>query len=312
MENQKNGYIPLYRSIKKKSWAKDVYLRTLWENLLIDAQRQPYAARFKGRTWQLQPGQLVVTAADLGLVLCDRKGKPTSRDSVERMLSFFVREGMISMEGEKQKGRVITILNYAEYAEKMSNLPAQTSAQITAHDEASAGAGLMGYAAHVAAQTSAQHEQEGNNNNIKHTSENSGESSDERLQKFLSAHPDSAIQTPKGDKWGTAEDLLCAEWILALRNITKPSLTKPNLTAWANDVRMLRQLDHHTHREICELFKWAAHDSFWHKNILSPAKLRKQWDTLTSHREDGSRKQRTDDKVTAPHWNSPESWEDFL
>ncbi len=84
--------------------AKDVYLRTLWENLLLNAARQPFRATFKGHEWSLLPGQLVVTAADLGLQLCDRKGNPTSRDSVERMLAVFVREGMISIEGEKQKG----------------------------------------------------------------------------------------------------------------------------------------------------------------------------------------------------------------
>ena len=118
MENQKSGYVPLYRSIKKKSWAKDVFLRALWENLLIDAARQPYTAFFKDKQWPLQAGQLVVTAADLGLKLCDRQGNPTSRDAVERMLSVFVREGMISIKGEKRKGRVITITNYVEYAQK--------------------------------------------------------------------------------------------------------------------------------------------------------------------------------------------------
>ena len=104
MENQKTGYIPLYRSILKQSWAKDVYLRTLWENLLLNAARKPYKANFKGHEWHLQPGQLVVTAADLGLQLCDRHGKPASRDQVERMLQVFVKEGMISIDGEKQKG----------------------------------------------------------------------------------------------------------------------------------------------------------------------------------------------------------------
>ncbi|WP_252120476.1 replication protein [Symbiopectobacterium purcellii] len=166
MENQKSGFIPLYRSIRKKSWAKDVFLRTLWENILMDAARKPYTANFKGHVWQLQPGQLVVTAADLGLQLCDRKGKPISRDAVERMLSVFVREGMISIDGEKQKGRVITILNYAEYAGKIDNLPAHDAAHTTAHDDASIGAALKSAPAHEAAHTPAQHEQEGNNNNI--------------------------------------------------------------------------------------------------------------------------------------------------
>jgi hypothetical protein len=55
MENQKSGYIPLYRSVLKQSWAKDVYLRTLWENLLLNAARQPFKATFKGHEWSLLP-----------------------------------------------------------------------------------------------------------------------------------------------------------------------------------------------------------------------------------------------------------------
>ncbi len=208
MENQKTGYIPLYRSILKQSWAKDVYLRTLWENLLLNAARKPYKANFKGHEWHLQPGQLVVTAADLGLQLCDRHGKPASRDQVERMLQVFVKEGMISIDGEKQKGRVITITNYHEYAQKMDNSPAHEAAQTTAHDaahdevsngaafrvhaahesaheaaqttahdaahdEVSNGAAFRVHAAHEsaheAAQTTAHHEQEGINKNINNT-----------------------------------------------------------------------------------------------------------------------------------------------
>ncbi|EPW0777777.1 replication protein [Escherichia albertii] len=201
MENQKTGYIPLYRSILKQSWAKDVYLRTLWENLLLNAARKPYKANFKGHEWHLQPGQLVVTASDLGLQLCDRHGKPASRDQVERMLQVFVKEGMITIDGEKQKGRVITITNYHEYAQKMDDSPAHEAAQTTAHesaheaaqttahesaheaaqttaheaahDEASNGAAFSVHAAHEsaheAAQTTAHHEQEGINKNINNT-----------------------------------------------------------------------------------------------------------------------------------------------
>jgi hypothetical protein len=54
------------------------------------------------------------------------------------------------------------------------------------------------------------HEQQCNNNNknIKRSSsENSDESSDARLKKFLSAHPEAAVYTPSGAKWGSAEDL---------------------------------------------------------------------------------------------------------
>lgn len=312
MENQKLGYVPLYRSIKKKPWAKDVYLRTLWENLLLEAQRQPRTVNFKGNQWNLQAGQLVVTAADLGLSLCDRDGKPTSRDAVGRMLSFFAKEGMISIDGEKRKGTVITILNYSEYAEKIDNLPAHKPAQFPAHSEASNGAGLKGGAAHKRAQFPAHHEQEGNNKNIKRLlSENSHESSNARLDKFLSAHPDAFVYSANGAKWGTADDDKACRWMFSLIRTVDASAKEPNWPDWANVIRLMRQQDEHTHVEICEVFRWANKDSFWCSNVLSPAKLREKWGTLSAQKNQSNRKQ-SSNAEPAPHWNSQESWEEFI
>lgn len=165
MENQKHGYIPLYRSVKKQPWAKDVFLRTLWENLLIDAARQPYTANYKGHRWPLEIGQLVTTSADLGLSLCDRNGEPTSRHAVERMLAFFEKEEMISVRAERRKGTLITILNYAEYAEKMTSDPAHMSAHMSAHNEARHTKASEGAPAHMSEHKAAHHEQEYKNKN---------------------------------------------------------------------------------------------------------------------------------------------------
>ncbi|ANR76981.1 replication protein [Kosakonia sacchari] len=295
MENQRTGFIPLYRSVLKQSWSKDVFLRTLWENLLLSAARQPYTANFKGRQWPLQTGQLVTTSADLGLNLCDREGKPCSRHAVDRMLDVFEREGMISRSGEKRKGSVITITNYAEYAQKMDDLPAHYTAQISAlnaeHGEASNGAALYGDAAHKAAHLAERlpenHEQQSNNNNknIKRSSsKNSREFTDDRLKKFLSAHPEAVIYTPSGAKWGTADDLKAAEWIATRVKKINPTCKEPDLKAWANDVRLTNQIDGRTHQEICALYDWASKHHFWQTNILCPASLRKQWDKLTVQR----------------------------
>lgn len=155
--------------------------------------------------------------------------------------------------------------------------------------------------------------QDYNNNNIKRSSsENSGESSDDRLKAFLLAHPDAMIYTPNFTKWGTAADQQCAEWILALLEKVKPFPKKPVLAAWANDVRLMRDLDGRSHREICELFQWASKDAFWHTNILSPAKLRAKWDTLSLQRDAASRKPTSDAPASDAHWNSPEAWKDFI
>lgn len=297
MENQKTGFIPLYRSVLKKPWAKDVFLRTLWENLLLGAARQPYTANFKGRQWPLQTGQLVTTTADLGLKLCDREGKPSSRHAVDRMLDVFEREGMISRSGEKRKGTVITITNYEQYAQKIDDLPAQFPAHngehYTAHDEASSGAACEGHAAHLPAHKTAQfpahHEQQYNNNNINNkisSSRNSEESRNEATQKFLSRHPEAAdgIYTPAGKSWGTADDLKAARWIHSLRLTVNASLSEPKWVEWANTIRLMRVQDKRTHFEICDLFKWANKDDFWKDNILSPSSLRRKWDDLTTKR----------------------------
>ncbi|HFD6845600.1 TPA: replication protein [Enterobacter hormaechei] len=295
MENQKTGFIPLYRSVLKQTWSKDVFLRTLWENLLLSAARQPYTANFKGRQWPLQTGQLVTTSADLGLNLCDREGKPCSRHAVDRMLDVFEREGMISRSGEKRKGSVITITNYAEYAQKMDDLPERFTAHISElnaeHGEASNGAASEGGAAHNGAllpeRFTENHEQQCNNNNknIKRSSsENSDESSDARLKKFLSAHPEATIYTPSGAKWGSAEDLEIAKWISSRVKLINPTCKAPDMTSWSNTVRLMRQIDNRSHQDICALYDWASKHHFWQTNILSPESLRKQWDKLTMQR----------------------------
>ena len=303
MENQKTGFIPLYRSVLKKPWAKDVFLRTLWENLLLGAARQPYTATFKGRQWPLQTGQLVTTSADLGLKLCDRSGEPTSRHAVERMLSLFVKEGMISTAGEKRKGTVITITNYVQYAQKTDDLPAQFPAHYgehyAAHDEVSNGGASGGVAAHLPAhkaeQFPAHHEQQGNNNNINNSSsENSGESSDKPGKKSPVPKPDAAIQS--GAKWGTSEDLRCAEWLFAVVQGISPSARQPTYAAWANDIRLMRERDHRTHKEIAVLFKWACEDSFWKGNVLCPSTLREKWTQLDIKRN----KQQTGETASRP------------
>ncbi|UXY09009.1 replication protein [Kosakonia sp. ML.JS2a] len=123
------------------------------------------------------------------------------------------------------------------------------------------------------------------NKDIKRSSsKNSREFTDDRLKKFLSAHPEAVIYTPSGAKWGTADDLKVAEWIATRVKKINPTCKEPDLKAWANDVRLTHQIDGRTHREICDLFDWASRHHFWHKNVMCPGSLRKQWDRLTMER----------------------------
>ncbi|WP_245168489.1 hypothetical protein [Enterobacter roggenkampii] len=92
------------------------------------------------------------------------------------MLDVFEREGMISRSGEKRKGSVITITNYAEYAQKwtiylsvsprisprlMPSMAKPVLARLREDDAAHNGE-------HLPERFTENHEQQCNNNNKKH------------------------------------------------------------------------------------------------------------------------------------------------
>jgi hypothetical protein len=83
----------------------------------------------------------------------------------------------------------------------------------------------------------------------------------------------------------TQEDMDIAESIYSGVLSINPSMKKPNLDSWANTIRLTREQDARQPDEITALFEWANKDGFWQSNILSPEKLRKQWDTLVVKRK---------------------------
>ena len=145
---------------------------------------------------------------------------------------------------------------------------------------------------------------------IKQTSENSGESSDERLKSLPVVRPDAAVHSPKGDKWGTSDDLLAAQWIFSRVQVITPTAQQPNWPAWANDIRLMRDSLKVSHREICEVFTWANGNQFWQTNILSPSKLRKQWATLKAQMSQPARNAPSVSQQQIPHWNDRREWEE--
>lgn len=145
---------------------------------------------------------------------------------------------------------------------------------------------------------------------IKQTSENSSESSDERLKSLPVVRPDAAVHSPKGDKWGTADDLLAAQWIFSRVQVITPTAQEPNWPAWANDIRLMRDSLKVSHREICEVFTWANGNQFWQTNILSPSKLRKQWATLKAQMSQPARNAPSSSQQQIPHWNDRREWEE--
>ena len=55
---------------------------------------------------------------------------------------------------------------------------------------------------------------------------------------------------------------------------------QPNMSAWANEIRKIDEIDKIPIDNILKVFKAANKDDFWSMNIRSPQKLRKHWDRL--------------------------------
>jgi hypothetical protein len=103
---------------------------------------------------------------------------------------------------------------------------------------------------------------------------------------------DASESSTKRKKAFTDADRQTASWMAEQLRQTNPEGRKKSaaeLDAWANDIRLIRERDGKSDSEIRSLFSWANRDEFWSSNILSPGKLRKQWDKLTAKRKSSGR-----------------------
>ena len=57
-------------------------------------------------------------------------------------------------------------------------------------------------------------------------------------------------------------------------------LTDAQKQTWADHIRLMMQRDKRTAEQIKGMIDWCQQDKFWKNNILSTAKLRKQYDTM--------------------------------
>ncbi|WP_197070205.1 helix-turn-helix domain-containing protein [Burkholderia sp. 9120] len=82
----------------------------------------------------------------------------------------------------------------------------------------------------------------------------------------------------------TAESL--AAWMLARIRVRLPDFGMPDMPAWVAEIRQMLQVDGRDARHIAGLFGWADRDRFWSKVMVSPARLRKNWDEIRRRRND--------------------------
>lgn len=68
--------------------------------------------------------------------------------------------------------------------------------------------------------------------------------------------------------------------LFTLMRENNPNCKEPNVQSWCKDMNKLIRIDKREPEDIAAVIKWCQKDDFWKSNILSPNKLRKQYDQL--------------------------------
>ncbi|MFE8704110.1 helix-turn-helix domain-containing protein [Cytobacillus sp. FJAT-54145] len=105
-------------------------------------------------------------------------------------------------------------------------------------------------------------------------------------------------------------DMEMAQQLYSRMLENNPDAKKPNLNKWADEFRLMRDRDNRTEEQLRYLIDWTQSDSFWKTNILSPAKLRKQFDQLAVKVREDIKKKNQVTKTKPKAFQSLEDWAD--
>ena len=88
------------------------------------------------------------------------------------------------------------------------------------------------------------------------------------------------VKTAKSKYLFAERDLSATKWMFGLIQNLNPMFKAPKFEAWASEIRLMRERDGRSYKDIAAVFTWANQDQFWCSNILSPKALRNHFDRL--------------------------------
>lgn len=196
-----------------------------------------------------------------------------SNTKVNHFLTLLQNDGMIKVKSDSKK-TVITIVNYDVYQGREN-------------------------------EETTQNRQE---NHTTHT-----EKQTNKNEKELKNDKEDNKPFCRGSKTYDVESVPYKLSLRLLTNIRKNNskFKEPNLQKWADDFRLMIDRDKRTVEQIVNLIDWCQEDNFWKSNILSPAKLRKQYDQLVmkikAEEQKNNKKPQHISLERPDHWKEPEA-----
>jgi hypothetical protein len=197
---------------------------------------------------ELSKGQYLRSYRKLAQDLSYKEGRGTkqySTKTIKKSIYKLVNDGMVSIVETKQ-GTIFTVNNYAKYQD-LQDIEIETVNGSVNEGETNG-------------------KRRGNNNKNYRTKE---------LKKK------DIKNTSRKQVYDTDSNYyqLAIFFFEQIKN-NNPNHKEPNYQTWADDIRKMIELDNRTEEQVKYLMNWVQQDDFEMANVLSPAKLRKRFDSL--------------------------------
>lgn len=247
------GWVKLHRQLQENPiWTDSNYLK-LWLFCLFEASHKDREQLVGNAMVQLDRGQFVIGRKILEEKL--NKGVKPQQKLNEitwwRYLKNLEKWKMLNIK-TNNKFSVVTVVNYSFYQDREDETEQHNEQQVNNNGTTT-------------------EQQLNTNKNLKNLENVKNEKKDQKTScRKLKIYNETNVE------FQLSLDLL--EKI----KINNPSFKEPNLQKWSDDIRLMMDRDKRTEEQIKYLIDWCQNDSFWKANILSPAKLRKQFDALAA------------------------------
>ena len=234
------GWVKIHRSIQDHWIWEDPVKLKWWLDLIMMANHQENKILINGELVTIEAGERHTSEDKLSA----RWG--VSRNTVRKFLALLEKDGMISLKKSRQSGTTYKVLNYNVY---------------------------QGFSEEKKHQTEQRTEQQKDNavNNELHINKN------EKNEKNIND------TSPKSKKRIYDVDSIhyqLAEYLFEEMKKNNPEARKPDFHKWANDIRLMMEIDNRKEEQVRNMITWSQSNDFWKGNILSAKKLRDKYDQM--------------------------------
>lgn len=272
MDGLKN-FLPLSRDIRQHWIYSDSQYLHVWIEMLFAARfsKEPQKNIYKGTIYTINYGEFI-----FGRPSWSKKMK-ISEQRLKTLITKLEEENMICKVKKFSRFTIYSIVNYEKFNQQSNQQNNQQSAVENS--------GLRAYA-----------NQQNNQQSNQQVTSIQPASNQHLTNKEESKECSKNVKNDNKNIYcPNSNEFRLASYLFKYIKRNNPKAKEPNLQVWSKQFDYILRLDKRDIEEVKEVIKWCQGDTFWYRNILSPDKLRKQYDRLLLDMEPNKFKKEAND-----------------